>query len=159
MEFDARTNKMNKRDRNKVLGFPIKRGGMKTRIAKSLVSSFRVSGFKDFSITDYDKYGYRLGSLAHDCDGFNHYIVEIVPEYTTVSNSCGEVLCDFTFYKEDGTAFCHVSPPRTKQQIEEWYRTLSVNRESDPWKFTERYEELYGKDFTIADNGTVIRSK
>ena len=150
---------MAKRDRNKVLGFPIRRGGMKARMAKSWMRWFKVVGFKDFRVIDYDKYRYRVGSLVHDCDGFNWRIAKIIPEYTTVSNSHGEVLCDFTFYKEDGSAFCHVMPPRTKQQIEEWYRSLSANRESDPWKFTERYEELYGKDFTIADDGTIIRSK
>ncbi len=128
-------------------------------MAKSWMRWFKVVGFKDFRVIDYDKYGYKLGSLAHDCDGFNWRIAKIVPEYTTVSNSHGEVLCDFTFYKEDGSAFCHVMPPRTKQQIEKWYRSLSTNRENDPWKFTERYEELYGKDFTIADDGTVVRSK
>jgi hypothetical protein len=145
--------------KNTCLGFPISKGRMNHRIAKSLFRSFYVAGFNNFKVKDYDKSAYELGSLAHDCDGFNHYICAIEPEYTTISNIRGEVLCGFTFYKEDGSAFCHVSPPRTQQEIIAWYKMLSANRDSDPWKFTERYEELYGKDFTIAENGTIVRSK
>lgn len=150
---------MAKRDRSKCLGFPIRRGGMKARMAKSWMRWFKVVGFKDFRVIDYDKQGYKLGSLAHDCDGFNHYICAIVPEYTTVSNSHGEVLCDFAFYKEDGSAFCHVSPPRTKEDIQKWWDNLSANRDKDAWGFADRFESLYGKGFTIADDGTVVRGE
>jgi hypothetical protein len=150
---------MAKRDRSKVLGFPIRRGGMKARMAKSWIRWFKVSGFKDFRVIDYDKHGYKIGSLAHDCDGFNWRIAKIVPEYTTVSNSHGEVLCDFTFYKEDGSAFCHVMPPRTKEDIQNWWNGIDARRGTDQWAFADRYESLYGKNFTVADDGTVVRNK
>lgn len=148
---------MAKRDRSKCLGFPIRRGGMKARMAKSWINSFYVAGYKHFRVIDYDKHGFKIGDLAHDCDGLNWKIAKIVPEYTTVSNSHGEVLCDFNFYKEDGTAFCHVMPPRSKQDIQNWIDNLFANRANDAWGFADRYETLYGKNFSIADDGTVIK--
>jgi len=146
--------------KNTCLGFPIKKGRLKHRLAKEYFNKYFVSGLKNFRLRDYDKYNYKLGSLAHDCDGFNHYIVRIEPDYINLPGTArGKILVELTFYKEDGTPFCHVGPPRSKAEIEAWYASLFANREGDPWKFTERYEEQYGKGFAISENGTIIRGQ
>jgi hypothetical protein len=142
------------------LGFPIWKARGNHKVAKSIFRKIRIPGFQNFKLKDYDTYNFRVGDLANDCDGINHRIAKIVPYYTDMQlYGCrrGKVLTDIIFYKEDGTAFCHACRALTKQEIVEWFEHMKANRIKDDWNFMGDYEELYGKDFTINDDGTITR--
>lgn len=138
------------------LGFPIKKGRIRTRHARSLFGSFYISGLVDFKLSDYDKFNFKVGDLASDCDGLNHRIAKIKPYYGKVALSkYGKVLMDFTFVKEDGTDFCHAQAPITKQEVLDMVQHLKDNAANDEWKFYNQMEEKYGKDFVVNDDGTI----
>jgi hypothetical protein len=140
------------------LGFPIKLGRMKMRYAKRFYRGTYVAGMSHFKLSDYNKLGFKVGDLAHDCDGFNHRIAKIEPLYYSRLKR-GKILGEIAFYKEDGTTFCHACSPLPKQQIDEWLEYMKANRANDQWNFMDRYEEVYGKDFTINEDGTVNKGK
>lgn len=139
--------------RKNCLGFPIKKGRLKMRIAKEVYRNQRVSGLVNFRLPDYNKYGWKVGDLAHDCDGFNWRIGKIVPIYATPYHfKRGKALVDIEFYKEDGSMFCHVSTPGTYEEITQYWEAMKADQ-SD-WNFAGNLRKAYG-DFTINGDGTI----
>ena len=140
------------------LGFPIWKGRVGHRVAKFWYRGVRICGLVNFKLSDYNKYNYKVGDIVHDCDGFNHRLAKIVPDYDRVKKPArGKILFDLQFYKEDGTAFCHVTPALPAEHIRKHYEELKTSERNKTWGFTARYEQIYGKNFSIADDGTIIR--
>lgn len=139
--------------RKDCLGFPIKKGRLKMRIAKEVYRNIRVAGLNNFRLSHYNKYGWKVGDLANDCDGFNWRIGKIVPVYTTPYHfKRGKVLVDIEFYKEDGSMFCHISPPATYEEIAAYWEALKADK-SD-WNFAGNFIKRYG-NFIINPDGTI----
>jgi hypothetical protein len=144
--------------KNTCLGFPVKRGRINHRLVKQHLRKAYIGGLRNFKLMDYNRYNFKVGDIAHDCDGFNHRIGKIVPEYDNLyGTKRGKVLWDVTFYKENGEAFCHATPPKSKQEIEAWWKNVDARRSTDEWGFAKSYEEKYGSGLTIAEDGTIIR--
>ncbi len=70
----------------------------------------------------------KVGELFNDCDTFNHKLAKIEPEYRNVGG--GKVLVGFWCTKENGNAFCHVSPVRTY-----------AKEHGDEWGFVEKFQK------------------
>lgn len=139
------------------LGFPIKKGRLKMRIAKEIYRNKRVAGLTNFKLSDYNKYGWKVGDLAADCDAFNWRIAKIVPIYVTPYHfKRGKVLVEIEFYKEDASMFCHISKPFTYEQtIQNWE---NMKQDKSDWNFAGHMIEQYG-NFTINQDGTITKSK
>ena len=71
---------------------------------------------------------FKVGDVIHDCDGFNHRISEINPEYWSLGRdrSTGRFISSLDFWFEDDRLRCgcsiYIEPPQPAKGIEAYHK-------------------------------------
>lgn len=117
----------------------IKAAKLRTLLQKKLNCFFRTKYLKRLPVSTIDYYTFLLniksGDLVHDCDGFNHVVVEVGFVDWWEHGITGNLILSLICRVGDGNRFtcgCLYSPdfPQTRKNIEKYFKNILCNEGS-----------------------------
>lgn len=113
------------------------------KVSKRIAKKIWKQHGKYYSENDL-KYFY-VGGLVNDCDGFNHRITKVEPDYIYTRNGRGRILVDISvYYQKDGAEYMLCTCPSSKKPLTQEEIHASILE----WGLPEDWQPNGGWDFS-----------